>query len=437
MPDLFLALGEFADSLAKLLEGLQAQRDRRHKNSRSARNRRKVMAIDFPATGLLSWFHCQRAAGLIIRIVAVYALFQLAGAAQAQTTAGSSKFYYCGREVSLTTGIIAADGNSIAALYQFEFSTSADFTPVLLVVDASRGESPAFVKYPQFRYATTYYVRVSVKYNNTSEPWSAPGPACSFTTIPIRYYHCGREISLTTGIIAADSNSIAARYRFEFSTSSDFTPILLAVDVARGESPAFVKYPQFRYATTYYVRISVKYNDDTSEPWSAPGPACSFTTIACQTPLQVSAKNTSSVCEVNGAARVFVSGGIPPYTYAWSPGGGTLPTIEGLPSGVYTAKVEDARGCTGNAQVVIHSSASPLSLCIKTRDATCANNDGTATVTAEGGIPPYSYTWSMTPPQQTPAVAALSEGVYTITVADANGCIRKVTVVIGRGTCAQ
>ena len=34
------------------------------------------------------------------------------------------------------------------------------------------------------------------------------------------------------------------------------------------------------------------------------------------------------------------------------------------------------------------------------------------------------------------AVAALSEGAYTVTVSDANGCLRKVTVVIGRSPCA-
>ena len=47
----------------------------------------------------------------------------------------------------------------------------------------------------------------------------------------------------------------------------------------------------------------------------------------------------------DGTASVLMSGGTPPYTYSWDPGGQTTPSISGLPSNVYTVTVTDVNGC--------------------------------------------------------------------------------------------
>ncbi|HBR53676.1 MAG TPA: hypothetical protein DEA82_05605, partial [Flavobacteriaceae bacterium] len=47
----------------------------------------------------------------------------------------------------------------------------------------------------------------------------------------------------------------------------------------------------------------------------------------------------------DGTATANASGGIPPYTYLWSPGGQTTQTITGLSDGTYTVTVTDANGC--------------------------------------------------------------------------------------------
>jgi len=49
----------------------------------------------------------------------------------------------------------------------------------------------------------------------------------------------------------------------------------------------------------------------------------------------------------SGFIAVSTSGGKPLYTWLWSPGGYTTPTIDSLPVGVYEVKVTDSEGCTG------------------------------------------------------------------------------------------
>ncbi len=64
-----------------------------------------------------------------------------------------------------------------------------------------------------------------------------------------------------------------------------------------------------------------------------------------------------------------------------------------------------------------------LTLTTTTIPATCANCNGSATVTATGGSAPYTYVWSTVPPQTTQTATGLCAGTYTVTVTDATGCL--------------
>lgn len=55
----------------------------------------------------------------------------------------------------------------------------------------------------------------------------------------------------------------------------------------------------------------------------------------------------------NGSATATVSGGTPPYDYAWSPGNGNTATIDNLSAGDYTVTVTDDNGCTTVASITI------------------------------------------------------------------------------------
>ena len=80
------------------------------------------------------------------------------------------------------------------------------------------------------------------------------------------------------------------------------------------------------------------------------------------------------------------------------------------------------------------TSNTPLSLSVTTTDE-LDSCDGTATVTASGGIPPYTYAWSTTPVQTNATATGLCTGTYTVTVTDANAdsstATATITLIVG------
>ncbi|MDP1726406.1 MAG: choice-of-anchor V domain-containing protein [Bacteroidota bacterium] len=81
----------------------------------------------------------------------------------------------------------------------------------------------------------------------------------------------------------------------------------------------------------------------------------------CSTAVNISITEPTSALAVSptssaGTVIANASGGTPPYTYSWSPGGGTSDTISGLSSGTYTVTVTDKNGCTVSKSVDVVSS---------------------------------------------------------------------------------
>jgi gliding motility-associated-like protein len=129
-----------------------------------------------------------------------------------------------------------------------------------------------------------------------------------------------------------------------------------------------------------------------------------------------------------GSATVSAVGGTGPYTYAWTPSGGSLATATGLSAATYTVTVTDANGCDETTSVIIGQPAA-ITLVTGATQTTCGGNTGTTTVTANGGTPAYTYLW--TPSNNSNATATgLTAGVYTITVTDANGCTQTSAAVV-------
>ncbi len=131
-----------------------------------------------------------------------------------------------------------------------------------------------------------------------------------------------------------------------------------------------------------------------------------------------------------GSATANPAGGTGAYTYAWTPSGGTNATASNLTAGTYTCTVKDANNCSGSASVTI-TQPTALGGSITHTNVSChGGNDGTATITATGGTPPYTYSWNTAPVQTNATATGLTAGTYTCTGKDANGCTKTVSVTV-------
>lgn len=133
----------------------------------------------------------------------------------------------------------------------------------------------------------------------------------------------------------------------------------------------------------------------------------------------------------DGEASVNVSAGTPPYTYSWSTTPvQTTPIATGLNAGIYSVNVTDSLGCVSVLTVVISEPTPVQSTITVLSDDFCGLGNGSASVTATGGSPGYTFQWNTTPPQSGTTANNLAGGVYQVTVTDSDGCSVTDTVTI-------
>jgi gliding motility-associated-like protein len=140
--------------------------------------------------------------------------------------------------------------------------------------------------------------------------------------------------------------------------------------------------------------------------------------------LSITAQSTQLLCngDCNASIALSVAGGYPPYSYQWTPYGGTAATASNLCSGLFFCTISDTNGCFTmfmdtivNPPPIIISPNSNLTICLG--ESTSIN--GTAT----GGTPPYNYGWSNNLPNvPVVTVSPAQTTIYSLTVTDANGC---------------
>jgi uncharacterized repeat protein (TIGR03803 family) len=136
----------------------------------------------------------------------------------------------------------------------------------------------------------------------------------------------------------------------------------------------------------------------------------------------------------NGAATVLAGGGTTPYTYNWTPSGGTAATTTGRSAGTYTCTITDNAGCV-KTQTVTLSQPSAITVNFSTANASCGAPNGSATAIPSGGNPGYTYQWNAAAGNQTTATAtALLAGPYQVTVTDLSGCTRVGSVSVSNSS---
>jgi hypothetical protein len=158
------------------------------------------------------------------------------------------------------------------------------------------------------------------------------------------------------------------------------------------------------------------------------------TTISVTQPAQffITTSSTNIACNggANGIMSVAATGGFNSFTYSWN----TVPiqttaTANNVPPGTYTITVKDNIICPKTATVTI-TQPTAMTATGSNVTLTCyGQTNGSACITAGGGVSPYSYNWA-------PSIGTASclpgqgAGIYTCTVTDANLCTKTKTITI-------
>ena len=144
-------------------------------------------------------------------------------------------------------------------------------------------------------------------------------------------------------------------------------------------------------------------------------------TISEPAAISIQLTATNILCNGNstGAIDAVVSGGVAPYTYAWSNNSNSS-NINNLPAGNYTLIVTDANNCVAYESITL-TEPPLLSVTETITNTTCGASVGAIDITVSGGVTPYSFIWSNGSVSED--IQSLSAGSYTVTVTDANGCI--------------
>lgn len=153
--------------------------------------------------------------------------------------------------------------------------------------------------------------------------------------------------------------------------------------------------------------------------------------ITQPTVLALSISTTPVIChgDSTGTATVVATGGTPTYSYSWS-NGATTALNSGISAGSYMVHVTDSKACVDSISVVVNQPTLLTATSTHTNNLCYGNALGSATVTGNGGIPPYTYLWNTD--QSTATITNLVAGTYHVVVTDANNCFVKDSSIIGQ-----
>src|SRR5690554_3788136 len=180
-------------------------------------------------------------------------------------------------------------------------------------------------------------------------------------------------------------------------------------------------------AGTYTVTITDANDCEITEDFDIIEPDVLTASVSAQNDVTVSGGN-------DGSATITATGGTAPYTYSWSPSGGTSDTATGLTAGTYTVDITDDSGCTTDVTVVI-TEPMPLTITLVSQTNVSCNggNDGEIIIDVVGDHPPFTYLWSPATGNSS-TVSNLIAGTYTVTVTDTLGAFETATYTIDEPT---
>jgi gliding motility-associated-like protein len=146
--------------------------------------------------------------------------------------------------------------------------------------------------------------------------------------------------------------------------------------------------------------------------------------------------NGISAGTVNAPATTFTWD---PFQTVWFSGASTSANIciidqntigGGNDFGIDNISFKSCASCTATAPFTITEPPALTAAISAQTNISCNGGTGSATVTANGGTPGYTYSWNSAPVQTGATASNLAAGTYTVTVTDLNLCTATATVTI-------
>jgi hypothetical protein len=153
------------------------------------------------------------------------------------------------------------------------------------------------------------------------------------------------------------------------------------------------------------------------------GCTATATATVTENPVPAAAISGSLTYCTGGSTTLTASGGT---GFVWNDAGNSTTASITATAGTYTVTVSDAGSCTATASVTVTANGA-LAISASSIDATCGNNNGSATVAVNAGNA-TGYVWSNS--DTTAVISNLAAGVYNVTVNDASGCSATASVTV-------
>jgi len=287
----------------------------------------------------------------------------------------------------------------------------------------------------------------TVSWTNSNTSLGGPDLSSASGSGNIGGYASPNVLSQTTGVVTANATANGSGCPSTNSTQLTYTLIINPLPVITGSVVTSAPCGQITgcvNSVTASGSSPFQYSWTGGAPWSVSSQTCNIASgsyivdvkdnngcianasIAVPSqngPNATIASSASVTCNgaSTGSASVSVTGGAGAYSYTWAPSGGNAANATNLPAGNYTCTVSDINNCTTTTATIIAQPVSPISITPSFTPATCGQSNGAANVSASGGTPGYTYSW--TPSGGTgPTASGLAFGNYSCTITDLNNC---------------
>ncbi|GIV26682.1 MAG: hypothetical protein KatS3mg027_0496 [Bacteroidia bacterium] len=155
-------------------------------------------------------------------------------------------------------------------------------------------------------------------------------------------------------------------------------------------------------------------------------------TINQPPPIIASAQYTPVSCWglSDGIISATVNGGTSPLSYTWLPINFTNLNVNNASAGIYTLSILDSKNCSKTLTVHV-TEPPPVLLNVSPSQTICFGQSTNIYAFANGGNPPFSYTWSATGLSGTGPhnVSPTSTTIYSVIAKDNNNCYSQMQTI--------